>query len=72
MSEPERPRCKTCPYWDRGNNRGVNMCLRFPPRSNNNGDVAYYPETIANDTCGEHPDFPAYIVAVKLAEGATP
>ncbi len=82
MSEPERPTCATCPYWDRHfSDENTGDCKRFPPRfpstieqiKMNGGDSpeiespfdGWFPIVVDSEWCGEHPDFPAHVVALK-------
>lgn len=94
MSDPERPSCRTCPYWDVDNphfdmldgegkltypelwrraledGRPIDgQCRRFPrhaaPDDDRHFAVHDWPATTDYDWCGEHPDFPAYLAALK-------
>jgi hypothetical protein len=78
MSQPERPTCKTCPYF-----RPLSMdveygldgeCRRFPPavlgkspyKDNPTHHLeGWHPYVSEGHWCGEHPDFPAYIDSLK-------
>lgn len=76
-----RPTCETCPYWatkkpgDMGGN-----CIRHSPRPrtvycDKDGELYYgwWPYVSHDDGCGEHPDFPAWLAAVRrTAQPATP
>jgi hypothetical protein len=73
----ERPTCKTCPYWQETHmdpDEGMKGdCQRYPPlipylEGDFDDDNASYPITRADQTCGEHPGFPAYIASLKPAE----
>ena len=76
----DKPRCKTCPYWDElppveESTEEAGVCLRFPPvipAFEDQADGAVYqgtqPWTYPTDTCGEHPEFSAYITSMKHPE----
>lgn len=79
----KRPRCKTCPHFDRGPDGGTasgrdGYCLRFPrsPVPNPDGKFSLvvwcFAEVDAEDGCGEHTDFPAYLADRELAGGGGP
>ena len=63
----EQPRCETCRWWMHDGTSAV--CHRYPPnpeqfRPNPNGygldwTVASWPETGAQDFCGEHQPVPS-------------
>lgn len=68
--------CKTCVYWDeigevRDSDEWVGWCRRFPPNavgppgSGSKGTLLTV--TLREDWCGEHPNFPAYVAALKSA-----
>lgn len=76
----ERPECSSCPYWDELDDHEyapiIGLCHRTPPRytgSHTSSDSSKsatpdawdFPWTTESDWCGEHPDFPAYIAALK-------
>ncbi len=76
MSQPERPTCKTCPYWGEDTSNVLNHraqhgeCRRYPP-----GfiplETAYMPaHTAADFWCGEHPEFPVYLSVLKHREAS--
>jgi hypothetical protein len=67
----ERPTCKTCPYW---NNFGstTGHCIVRSPRvfvdRDEDGilrEENILPWTPEDFGCGEHPDFPAYVQALR-------
>lgn len=82
----ERPTCETCPYWDvfsAGEDDG--FCRRYAPRPSQEGLQRPYNPAIKGDRrevfpattkiqewCGEHPDFPAYIAALRAASAPQP
>jgi len=85
----ERPTCKTCPYWKQIEDAELyGECRRYPATEGNRLDVNCDPGSVSikwghwfdqeeNDWCGEHPDFPAYILIMKGREaykssGASP
>ncbi len=67
----DRPTCKTCPYFlsDEGHVRD-GECIRRSPTpivsrcSEDWFAAGVWPEVYDDDTCGEHPDFPVYMVSV--------
>ena len=68
----DRPTCKTCPYHLRQEqNDDQGTCCRFPPRVpddySQQGDALsmLWPLTFHDATCGEHPDFPAFIASTR-------
>lgn len=77
----KRPKCATCPYYEetelfeQGTSEG--LCIRHPPSLVAKSDRPEQYEAWANpvvsseDSCGEHPDFPAYI-EVRQARRAQP
>lgn len=68
MSEAERPTCGTCLYGNPTKGEFVE-CHRNAPmpyvvmNGSDESDSAtgWFPETLHDEFCGEHPDFPAYI-----------
>lgn len=54
-----RPKCKTCVHWC-STERVEGMCCRFPPACLTE-DRNKVPVTDAEDWCGEHQDFPAWL-----------
>jgi hypothetical protein len=73
MSEqlPERPTCKTCPYWIANGKPSWGTCIYNPPTvlcdaEGNSWDERPTPK--AEDSCGHHPDFPAWIASRKNPE----
>lgn len=89
MSEPERPTCETCPYFELiEDHTGDGACHRRAPsvpmmdlmeiekdvdghfrsfvfRARIEPHAEGFPPTTTDGWCGEHPDFPAYIEAMK-------
>jgi hypothetical protein len=75
----DRPRCNTCPYWDQDEEElKLGKCLRRPPvlppcdavfaewqEVDGNPYLGVQPETEYIDSCGEHPDYPEFIAALK-------
>ena len=68
----ERPRCETCPYYYVFDPEMMGECRRnaagtfIVPDSIPSGDVhAHWPFVDIDDWCGEHPDFPAYLTAIR-------
>lgn len=69
----DRPTCATCPFWRRPLEHTYGECRRFPPQSvtagrrGDNSPLGYTdfdsPRVMAEDWCGEHPDFPAWLAA---------
>src|SRR4051794_38451406 len=78
MSEPERPTCGTCPFFDRDvDGSNVSLCKRFPPtiqiglNEESFPDTGHFPAVDDWLWCGEHPDFPAYLeAAARLSRGS--
>jgi len=74
----DKPACETCPYWlvsDRDDNQGT--CSRYPPTVPSDVSCQYdplsmlWPLTYHDTSCGEHPDFPAWIEEQRAARKAT-
>lgn len=77
MSEPERPTCGTCPYWNdahaKADWREIGACIRNAPSPNvgvfhemrDEPDYVMWPMTGSEESCGEHPSFPAYIASLQ-------
>ena len=67
----ERPRCETCPFWDRVPKRhayyahGYGWCHGAPPSVLNMEGETRWPELLDDDWCAVHPDFPAYLASLK-------
>lgn len=67
----DRPTCETCPFW-RAEDEAEGLpgeCHRHAPTPVLRDELrmsdqpeweAFWPETVADQFCGEHPDFPAY------------
>ena len=56
----DKPICETCPYWV----AAVQQCRRTSPRAKvdpGHTTGADWPGTQFDDSCGEHPDVPAWI-----------
>lgn len=52
----ERPRCETCPFWERNETLTCfGDCHRHPPQVVTL-DNEWWPCTSGSDWCGEHPD----------------
>lgn len=68
MSEPERPTCATCPYFQvKGPILGE--CHYSAPHTvSEEKEAAWWPQVENIDWCGQHPGFQAYLA--KLAGGA--
>jgi hypothetical protein len=73
-----RPTCETCPYWFVSECVTWPVCHRYAPRpriSSSDEDLdnesVYWPSAKESDSCGEHPDFPAYIHALRKRKGHT-
>lgn len=70
----ERPTCGTCPYFDEYEHSSY--CRRHPPATLYIGDddermpcfSTTWPAVVANNFCGEHPEFPAYIASLKTQD----
>lgn len=87
MAKPERPTCDTCPHYQMTPKTSQGVCLRYPPvlaqLIETKNPVGYWvepaesldawsqPRVIDYDSCGEHPDFPAYITARKASDQLT-
>lgn len=57
----QRPKCDTCPHWNKQPDSKFGQCHRFPPRIVNPDSLTgVYSETTANYWCGEHPLMPAW------------
>ncbi len=72
MSEPERPTCATCAYYDPFTDSS-GCCRRRPPvvfRDEKFGSTSFFPEVDADEWCGEHPDFPAFMAT--MTDGIPP
>jgi hypothetical protein len=70
----ERPTCETCPWLDTSTQSGMPqvepdttaMCRRNPPAHDDRTGLAVWPMVERDgDWCGEHPDFPTYIAAIR-------
>jgi hypothetical protein len=68
----DKPTCKTCPYWiepllnvDDDNLSCWRECQRFPPSLAGDERRGRWLKSFRDDTCGEHPDFPAWIESQK-------
>lgn len=77
----ERPTCRTCPHWNGFGEATVETwkelsCLRYPPtvivKPDHEDPVCLRPLRYADDSCGEHPDSPAWIASLKAKQPATP
>jgi hypothetical protein len=75
----ERPTCKSCVYWDclKVNDIHEGICRRnaprpeFSPEFSRDGDYEVFPvipKTLAEEWCGEHIDFPAWIEAQRKTD----
>lgn len=67
----DRPTCKTCPYFDSyENGTDEGECRIGRPIIGEVDDKPFgvWPPTYEFEFCGEHPDFPAYIASLKVAE----
>lgn len=78
----EQPKCAACPYWQRGwweLTNGWGACKRGRPELSSVGGVnvasslipeiaGSFPATYNTEWCGEHPDFPAYLAALRAAK----
>jgi hypothetical protein len=77
----ERPTCETCAFWEWLQTRPVpdpddyevGECRRRPPTASRPSKLAggkamaTWRRTFEDDWCGEHPDFPAYLLMRKAA-----
>lgn len=72
----DRPTCRTCPHWldldDKATDAddSLGWCLRYPPVPvalapdcfrERTIILSQHPETEGLDSCGEHPDFSAWL-----------
>lgn len=75
MNTPQRPTCRTCPYWecdehtsqeevDRDAYSVAGTCHRHANMQQRHRG--------SRDWCGEHPKFPEYLVQLELAESMKP
>lgn len=67
MSEPT---CQTCPCWEetaRERTSIFGVCKRFPPTRNpaNQGAIAFFPLTLSEEACWEHPELQAALRSRK-------
>lgn len=57
---PERPTCRTCPYYERGPKLGEGLCQRYPPTvhvvQGGRGITTMQPPVKQDQSCGEHPE----------------
>ncbi len=66
----DKPKCQTCPYWEdftdpeKFANGDANKagCHRFPPPNEDD----WFTRTRADEWCGEHPGFAAWIASLGL------
>jgi hypothetical protein len=68
----KRPTCETCIYWSSYNDISEGgECRKYVPVMNfqTTGDklnvASYFRISRRDDWCGEHPDFPSYIVNLR-------
>lgn len=62
----ERPTCGTCPYLFE-EEVGEHTCRRHAPKPSKFDNAEWPIVDHEYDTCGEHPDFPAWIAATRSA-----
>ena len=75
----DRPTCRTCPYWEiylASDPQRGGVCERRPPVIVPISDIeegwkTVWPETGAQEGCGEHPDFPAFIASMRRSQPVT-
>lgn len=75
----ERPTCQTCAYWRRRHDHlkpdGTMLvdgdCQRHSPVITKRGD-SRHPSSLSSHSCGDHPDFPAYIASTRQPAGPEP
>lgn len=77
-----RPMCYSCVYWESylnrdKNSRALGECHRNAPRSmlyviglvqadKYPPSAVSWPDTLEDEWCGEHPDFPAFVASLKM------
>lgn len=69
--DPVRPTCSTCAYFDTdgGEFRQFGSCRAKSPDVRMWNPLGFmWPRVKADDWCGEHPAFPAYIKALESRE----
>ena len=77
----DKPTCGTCPYWEQGADKELDIetgdCTRYPPTLVTPDKLSeliedrefftQFPKTYDEQSCGEHPDFPAWIESQRAA-----
>lgn len=70
----DRPTCKTCPYWDHVEGVRAGTCRRHAPKAFTDPDgteistFPCWPDTHDVEFCGEHPDFPEYVITFQASK----